>query len=196
MPKVSASHKLAQRERILDATLSCFQQKGYHGTSVSDISVEAGVSAGTIYNYFSGKQEVVREVALNLLEDARDEFAARRLAHTLTPAEVARTILAGFSPPALDALLVQLNAESTRDPQLGAIMREVLEAVRQTIAGALADWAAEHPDRVSNDPDVWGMRVAPVIASLAAGFLLQRALCDDFDTEGFLQALSLILPAD
>lgn len=196
MPKVSRSHKEAQRQKILEATLDCFQRLGYRGTSIADISAEAGVSAGTIYNYFSGKQQVVREVALGLLNDASEQYTSSGAEHAPTPAAVISTILSGFVPTSLDPLLVQLNGEATVDPELADIMREIFVRVRSTLAEALAAWARANRSRIGMEPEEWGERVAPLLASIAPGFLLQRAIFDDFDTDAFLASLPLILPAE
>lgn len=43
---------------ILDAAFLVFSEKGYHNATVDDIAQEAGVSKGTCYQYFSGKEEI------------------------------------------------------------------------------------------------------------------------------------------
>lgn len=43
---------------ILDAAFHVFSVKGYHSATVDDIAREAGVSKGTCYQYFSGKEEI------------------------------------------------------------------------------------------------------------------------------------------
>jgi AcrR family transcriptional regulator len=48
-----------KRESILDAALTLFAERGFHGTSVPDIAQRAGVGAGTIYRYFEGKEALV-----------------------------------------------------------------------------------------------------------------------------------------
>jgi AcrR family transcriptional regulator len=45
-------------EAILDAAFRVFSQRGYHNATVDDIAQEAGVSKGTCYQYFSGKEEI------------------------------------------------------------------------------------------------------------------------------------------
>jgi AcrR family transcriptional regulator len=45
-------------DAILDAAYSVFSTKGYHNSTVDDIAQHAGVSKGTCYQYFSGKEEV------------------------------------------------------------------------------------------------------------------------------------------
>src|SRR5688572_8787293 len=48
-----------KRERILDAALALFAQRGFHGTAVPEVADEAGVGAGTIYRYFESKESIV-----------------------------------------------------------------------------------------------------------------------------------------
>jgi AcrR family transcriptional regulator len=48
----------ARREQLLDAALSCFVERGYHGTHVAHVIARAGVARGTFYLYFDSKHEV------------------------------------------------------------------------------------------------------------------------------------------
>ena len=48
-----------EKERqILDGAAAAFAQDGYEGASMSHIASVAGVSKGTLYNYFAGKKEL------------------------------------------------------------------------------------------------------------------------------------------
>jgi AcrR family transcriptional regulator len=48
-----------EKERqILDGAAAAFAQDGYEGASMSHIAAMAGVSKGTLYNYFDGKKEL------------------------------------------------------------------------------------------------------------------------------------------
>lgn len=47
-----------RKEQIIRAALEVFVQKGYHAANVSDVATRAGVSQGTIYHYFSSKEEL------------------------------------------------------------------------------------------------------------------------------------------
>lgn len=55
----TASSPADKREAILDAALTLFAERGFHGTSVPDIAQLAGVGAGTIYRYFESKEALV-----------------------------------------------------------------------------------------------------------------------------------------
>ena len=48
-----------RRESILGAALSCFVERGFHGTAIPDIAREAGIASGTIYHYFDSKEALV-----------------------------------------------------------------------------------------------------------------------------------------
>lgn len=54
MPRVKNS-----RQKILDAALKTFVSRGYHDTKVSEIAFHAGVAEGTLYNYFTSKEEML-----------------------------------------------------------------------------------------------------------------------------------------
>jgi len=45
-----------KRQAILDAALTLFAQRGYHGTTVPSVADTAGVGAGTIYRHFDNKE--------------------------------------------------------------------------------------------------------------------------------------------
>lgn len=45
-------------EEILDAAFRVFSIKGYHNATVDDIAQEAGISKGTCYQYFEGKEDI------------------------------------------------------------------------------------------------------------------------------------------
>jgi len=46
-------------EAILDAALTLFVERGFHGTAVPQVAKRAGVAAGTIYHYFDSKEALV-----------------------------------------------------------------------------------------------------------------------------------------
>lgn len=46
------------RERLLDAALQVFSQRGYYAASVDEIAAEAGYSKGAVYSNFSNKEEL------------------------------------------------------------------------------------------------------------------------------------------
>lgn len=63
-PDRTASPEI-RKQQIVEAARGLFRNKGYEGTSVSDIVEEAGIAQGTFYLYFSSKRDLI--FALNRL---------------------------------------------------------------------------------------------------------------------------------
>lgn len=64
-PRTSQQFESIRQEKtklILDTALELFAEKGYHQTSISDITRKAGISKGLLYNYFESKDEVLRNI--------------------------------------------------------------------------------------------------------------------------------------
>jgi AcrR family transcriptional regulator len=59
VPRRTADHMTAQRERILRATIACISELGIERTSVAEIRARAGLSAGALYTHFASKEEIV-----------------------------------------------------------------------------------------------------------------------------------------
>lgn len=52
------------RQKLIEASYRLFTTHGYHATSMRDIAAEAGISAGSIYNHFADKEQIIKEVLL------------------------------------------------------------------------------------------------------------------------------------
>lgn len=71
-----------KRQRILEAALKVFAQRGFFNAKVSEVAREASVADGTIYLYFKNKDDLL----ISLFED-RMEFLIRRLHEILDATE-------------------------------------------------------------------------------------------------------------
>lgn len=60
-----------RRTQILERALMVFAEKGYHGTSISDVVAAAGVARGTFYLYFDSKEAVFLDLLDALLATLR-----------------------------------------------------------------------------------------------------------------------------
>src|SRR6476619_7171110 len=63
MSQPSPEPSLDRRTQILDAAIICFAKRGFHQTSMHDVSAEAGISVGLIYRYFANKEAVIAAMA-------------------------------------------------------------------------------------------------------------------------------------
>jgi TetR/AcrR family transcriptional regulator len=61
-PAKRTRRKEARPGELLQAALDLFVEKGYAGTSVEEVARRAGVSKGTLFLYFSSKEELFKAV--------------------------------------------------------------------------------------------------------------------------------------
>lgn len=65
-------HDKEKRRQILEGAREVFRAKGYEGASMDGIAKAAGVSKGTLYVYFTNKDELFEQ----LITDEKQELAA------------------------------------------------------------------------------------------------------------------------
>ena len=63
------------RERIIEIALELFSQRGYLGTSMSDIAKELGTTKAALYKHYTGKQEILDKIVerMNRMDHERAE---------------------------------------------------------------------------------------------------------------------------
>lgn len=63
------------KERIIDVALELFAQSGYLGTSMSDIAKQLGITKGSLYKHYTGKQEILDSIVerMNKMDYERAE---------------------------------------------------------------------------------------------------------------------------
>ena len=119
-------------QRIVDAAARVLEDVGYHGASTNRIAAEAGVSPGSVYQYFTDKDEIVTVIVKRLIDNFAEGIAPTlRHAATLDPATGIRTVLESV----LDVLElhdVLLRALIDRVP--AADQEEALRPVRARIS--------------------------------------------------------------
>lgn len=67
--------KADRNRRMLEAAAHLFREVGYHAARIEDIAAAAEVSAGTIYNYFGTKGDVLLSLVTMEVEEVLDEGA-------------------------------------------------------------------------------------------------------------------------
>ena len=63
--------KKTDRENVIDSALNLFRVKGYHHTSMSDISTACGLLKGSVYHYFPGKKQLAVAALDSVIDDVR-----------------------------------------------------------------------------------------------------------------------------
>jgi len=75
------------KARILEVAFRLFHEQGYHATSVATILREAGVNSGSLYHYFSGKEQLLVGVLEWALGELRPQVMDAVEARTADPLE-------------------------------------------------------------------------------------------------------------
>jgi TetR/AcrR family fatty acid metabolism transcriptional regulator len=78
-------------QRILDAAVAVFAERGFHSSRVSDIAARADVADGTIYLYFKNKEEILM-AAINTAFDAFMKHARTEIAPITSPIDKLRRL--------------------------------------------------------------------------------------------------------
>jgi AcrR family transcriptional regulator len=71
---------LTSYERILLAALTCFVEKGYHGTTVREIAARSDVSVPGLYHHFASKHAILERLIDRVMDDLYEETQDARKA--------------------------------------------------------------------------------------------------------------------
>ena len=189
MPKVTDAHRAARRDEILDAAQRVFARKGYRGSSITAIIDESGLSAGAIYSYFEGKQELFHAVVERTLAVRTSQIAAGAGEQPRSAGELIRSVLVSMRGQPISTMAPQIWAEAAVEPETRKVVARVYEQLGRMLCAELTAWASGNPARVDGDPEAWAARVTPVLISIVPGFMAQRMTMSDFDEDAYLNAL-------
>src|ERR671912_550564 len=124
MPPVAG--RTGTRERIIDATRAVMLNKGLMRATTKEIARAAGVSEGTIYNYFASKEDLF----LCTLTQLRSGFVTlMRGLHERVGTETVPAVLSQVATSALEFYgeAIPMGASFFADPELLARHRELLQ---------------------------------------------------------------------
>jgi TetR/AcrR family transcriptional repressor of uid operon len=180
---------LDRKTQIIDAAIVCFAKKGFHQTSMHDISAEAGISVGLIYRYFENKEAVIAAMADRHKKEIQAVLERARQAPTLLQSlEILFTAhCCENSPRVQSAFVVDLYAEASRNSQVADLVRDVL----QTAMDGVTDLIARSPERDKAAHDLKPDEMSELIFAVARGMLMRDVLQPSEMTEGERRARQL-----
>jgi TetR/AcrR family transcriptional repressor of uid operon len=174
MAQTPTENSLERRTQILDAALVCFGKRGFHQTSMHDISAEAGISVGLIYRYFQNKEAVISAMADRHKNEIHEVLERARQAPSLLESlEILFTAhCCENEPRLLSAFVVDLYAEASRNPQVADLVRDVL----QTAMAGVTDLIARAPEAQSAMHGLAPSEMAELTFAVARGMLMRDVL--------------------
>lgn len=192
MPKVSEEHRTARREQIIDAMLRCVAREGFHKTTMADVLAESGLSAGSVYLYFTGKDELIQAITELVAGEGLsivvgDSDAEVPPPHQMIEATLERVVSLGEERGVeLHKVAVQAQAEAARDPKILAIYHRSGQRVREAWVGYVqrAIAAGHLPDDV--DPE----RTAQTLIGLIPGFMVQRLVFEEITPQSYAAGIA------
>jgi AcrR family transcriptional regulator len=132
-----------RRAAIVEVAKRHFRDHGYGGTTMSGIAADLGGSKGTLWAYFTSKEELFEATLDSWIEEFGPihEIAPDADLHAILSAYCAE-FLAIMLRPAAQALYRLVIAEAQRFPEIGRIFYERAPLRRQqTLARLLAQYA-------------------------------------------------------
>jgi len=190
MPKLKPDIQRARREHILDAAEQCFARAGFHRTTMHDICKEAAVSPGALYVYFDNKEALIAGIA----ERDRADFAERLAALAAAPDFLEALEELGehyfVHEPAYKRLMcIEIGLESTRNPRVGAIFRDV----DSFVVSGFEKLFQRLKDEGRIAPDLEIPVLARVFSVIGDGLFWRRAVDPAFDGHVMVPAVLQVI---
>jgi TetR/AcrR family transcriptional regulator, transcriptional repressor for nem operon len=165
------------KERIIEQTAPLFNQRGFSGSSLSDIMAATGLHKGGIYNHFESKEELALQAFDYAAQRVRDRLTLR-LNNTHTNVERLLTIAAVFcdhvlNPPVPGGCPL-LNAAIESDDTFPLLRERVCQAMdrwRERIRNVVRDGMTTGEFQANLDADSIATRF---IATLEGGVMLSK----------------------
>jgi AcrR family transcriptional regulator len=143
MSGVADSRPISRRERlrrereeqILEAAAAVFARKGFHQATIQEIAEQADVAAGTIYNYYADKRDMLVAITRQVIANtASESLAAHQIEDDLGFLTSILSERLEFAWSNLDftrALLSQVWSDDVfREQYLGEVIGPLLEVMQ------------------------------------------------------------------
>lgn len=159
MPRLTDATKAARRAQIIDAAIACFLERGYTNTSMSDIIKASGLSSGSIYSHFSGKEDILISAInerLNSVKELYDTFPGGA-----GPQDILEIIYTNLLVNENFTAMLRIRLESLHAPEIAKATADIIPLLQGIIVKALTPWAAEqlrvlheiNPDPAQRTPE-------------------------------------------
>jgi AcrR family transcriptional regulator len=129
---------------VLDAALTLFAERGYHGTALSQIAEHLGIRTPSLYNHMSSKAELLRTIVAETVRGVLDDFHRATEGRTEPVDRLYHAVLVYSRRHAThrrEAIVVNRDTSSLAEPfrsEMQALRRAHEHALRAIIADGVA----------------------------------------------------------
>lgn len=129
-----------RRTQVLDAAAVCFARSGFHGASMAQISKQAGMSAGHIYNYFDSKDAIIMAFVAIRVDEVTHKLAnvSQQADPLAFMVEQLDDIVAEHLDSSYWGLSLEIFAEAARNPVIATALQEADADARGRVHALLA----------------------------------------------------------
>lgn len=177
------------RDRLIQAAMDVFAERGYHGATVDDIVAASDTSKGAFYHYFSSKQAVFLSLLDRLVEmvEAGVEQAIEQETGALARVEAALRVVLEVASARRDLARILLIEAAALGPEFEqsrlGIHRRFAALIQRYLDRAVSDGAIPPQDT----------RAAAAAWIGAINEVITQQLARDGDLPAVLPSLRLLL---
>lgn len=167
-----------RREAILRAAMEVFADRGYHGSSLDEIALQAGISKALIYEHFNSKKELHGELLATHVAELFGRMQANATAGTTGEERLRGGVDAVLSFVEENRTAFRVLFRDAADPEVA----EVLAGVQAQAVDVIAALITSDPDGVAlqiEDEEERRSRIETHAAMLSGAVQALAAWWDD-----------------
>ena len=206
MPRLTDATKAARRAQIIEAAIDCFLDHGYTNTSMSDIIKASGLSSGSIYSHFSGKEDILISAINERLNNVKELYAA--LPEGAGPQDILETIYTNQLVNENFSAMLRIRLESLHAPEVARATTDIIPLLQGIITQTLTPWAVEqlsvlheiNPDPAQRTPEQealitdYARDTADAFMMVFQGFMLRLFVGTPEEKENLYRVALALLP--
>ncbi|MBW1734247.1 MAG: TetR/AcrR family transcriptional regulator [Deltaproteobacteria bacterium] len=170
-------------KRIIQAALELFVRKGYHGTSINEITQKVGLTKGALYSHFSSKGELL----IRIIEEFKTLFIDQMIS-TVTEYEgdavgklnCAISFSSRFALKDLDlcVFLTFLTTELNADVDFQPLLKQAYRRYQNFISDLIRHGRLQGLFKRDLDPDLAALTFMAIHDGVLHQWVLNRDLVD------------------
>lgn len=138
-----------QRELILSAAAQHFAQRGYGGSTMTEVAAACGISKGTLYHYVRDKQDLLAQIAtthVQRLQDLVRALSAQHLPPRQQLTELVLRFMQVYERAQADHRVLTEDMKFLPDGGMDSPRQRVLQGQREVVQAVADAVAALRPE--------------------------------------------------